>query len=908
MSSAPRHDGNDDARARFTASLGFRLDDFQDVAIDALRRSTSVLVAAPTGAGKTVVGEFACYDALERGQRAFYTTPIKALSNQKFRDLAARYGPSEVGLLTGDRSVNGNAPIVVMTTEVLRNMIYERSRALDNLLHVVLDEVHYLADRSRGAVWEEVLIQLPRAVQVTSLSATVSNAETFGAWLDQVRGGCEVIIEERRPVPLRHHYFVNGRIHPTFRAGQQKGASAAHRERAAQALAGVPNPELIAMERRASQRNRVTKRGRRLPPEVRLRWPSRPEVIEELTRRQWLPAILFVFSRAGCDAAVTQLHDAGVRLTSTAQRTEIDAIVDTMLADIPAVDLEVLGVDTWRSALRDGVAAHHAGMVPAFKECVEVLFQRGLLGVVVATETLALGINMPARTVVLERLEKWNGDAHVMLTPGEYTQLTGRAGRRGIDNVGHAVVLHQRSIDFRTVAGLVGTRSYPLRSSFQPSYNMAINLLRNHDLDAAEQLIAASFAQYEADARVSRKADRLRELDEGIAGYAQHLACDAGDWSAYWALRQRLSVVEKSAARSRRAAATEQVRAAVAALEPGDVIEHASADGPVAVTGIQLSKAGTPLANVVTKQGALTRLGPRELTEPPTVIDRVQLPRTGNPRQRDYRRDVARQLRTVRLAAAAAADSGASGNIVDESDDGAAEKIAELRTAVGRHPCHNCAQRSDHERWQYRTDELAEEAERLRDDVMRATGSLTRRFARIRSVLTTLDYLDGSARPTSDGMRLARIYSDVDLLVAESLRRGVLDDLDVAELAGIAALFLYESRSDEPPQARYLPTARLDDAGDAVASIAAELREHERAAGLPPLRALDPDFVECAWRWAQGADLDDALGGRELTGGDFVRNIKQIADLLGQLRGLDEPVAERIPAALDALLRGIVEW
>jgi ATP-dependent RNA helicase HelY len=260
----------------FEARLGFTPDPFQHRAIDALSAGRSVLVAAPTGAGKTVVGEFACHEALHTGGRAFYTTPIKALSNQKHRDLTRTYGEANVGLLTGDRSVNGGAPIVVMTTEVLRNMIYEASAALHDLRSVVLDEVHYLADRSRGAVWEEVIIQLDQRVKLAALSATVSNAEDVGRWLDEVRGGCEVVIEEHRPVPLRHHYFVNQTVYDTFRAGRKGGATREHREAASQARGGVPNPDVLMLERRARTRNRVSGKGRRQASDVKLRWPSRP--------------------------------------------------------------------------------------------------------------------------------------------------------------------------------------------------------------------------------------------------------------------------------------------------------------------------------------------------------------------------------------------------------------------------------------------------------------------------------------------------------------------------------------------------------------------------------------------------------------------------------------------------------
>ncbi|MFA9445257.1 DEAD/DEAH box helicase [Egicoccus sp. AB-alg6-2] len=895
--------------ASFLDELGFAPDDFQVRAIEALLGGRSVLVAAPTGAGKTVVGEFACHEALHHGGKCFYTTPIKALSNQKYRDLVQRYGDDKVGLLTGDRSVNGEAPVVVMTTEVLRNMIYEASPTLRGLRHVVLDEVHYLADRSRGAVWEEVIVQLPSSVQLAALSATVSNAEEFGRWLDEVRDHCEVVIEEARPVPLRHHYFVNDKVYDTFRAGRKGGASREHRERAAQALGGVPNPDVVMLERRARTRNRVSNKGRRMGPDVRLRWPSRPHVVEELAHRGWLPAILFVFSRQGCEDAVAQLTQAGVRLTDRHERDEIAATVDTMLGDLPAGDLRVLGFDRWRAALLDGIAAHHAGMVPAFKETVEVLFQRGLLKVVVATETLALGINMPARTVVIERLEKWNGESHVLLTPGEYTQLTGRAGRRGIDTVGHAVVLYQRDLDFPTVAGLVGTRTYPLRSSFAPSYNMAVNLLRRHDLVQAEALLGASFAQFEADESVVRSAEKLTELDEALAGYGRHLTCELGDWAAYWDLRRSLSRLEKSEAKARRRAAEDQVRAGIAALSPGDVLHlpWTGRRGLVAVVGVHMTKKGTPLLQVVTDERALTKVGPRELDGPPVPVERIRLPGKGNPRQKEYRRDIALLLRGLEPP-----------GIDDEqrptprpADAGPSEEVRELREQVRLHPCHGCPDRAEHERWQYRADDLLDQAATLRRSIERATGSLVRQLHRILRVLTRLGYLedaeDGIA-PTDEGLRLAGIYSEVDLLVAEAIRRGVLDDLDPAEVAGIASLFLYEPRGGDPTERPELPTLAIYEAVEELQELAEELRGHERDAGVRPLRDLDAGFVAPAYRWASGDDLDEALGGLDLTGGDFVRNVKQVADLVGQLRSVGgDPLSTNAADAVDALRRGIVE-
>ncbi|MEO5651955.1 MAG: DEAD/DEAH box helicase, partial [Marmoricola sp.] len=433
-----------------------------------LEDGRSVLVAAPTGSGKTIVGEFAVHLALASGRKAFYTTPIKALSNQKFNDLAKRYGAENVGLLTGDNSINGEAPVVVMTTEVLRNMLYAGSRTLIDLGFVVMDEVHYLADRMRGAVWEEVIIHLPESVALASLSATVSNAEEFGEWLGTVRGETTTIVEERRPVPLYQHVIAGRRMYDLF--ADDRSTDPADLE-AAQRDAQV-NPELVRVARddwaRGRMKDRRPVRGGQRPNKgpgnSRGAWtPSRSDVVAQLDRAGLLPAIVFIFSRVGCDAAVTQCLNSNLRLTTPEERDEIFAFVEDKCRALPDEDLQVLGYHEFLDGLTRGIASHHAGMLPRFKECVEELYLRGLCKVVFATETLALGINMPARTVVLEKLSKWNGETHADITPGEYTQLTGRAGRRGLDVEGHGVVLWQPGMNPKEVAGLASTRTYPLR-------------------------------------------------------------------------------------------------------------------------------------------------------------------------------------------------------------------------------------------------------------------------------------------------------------------------------------------------------------------------------------------------------------------------------------------------------------
>src|SRR5487761_188496 len=526
------------ALTAFQSLYDFEFDPFQIEACEALYDGSGVLVAAPTGSGKTVIGEFAVHLALAEGRKCFYTTPIKALSNQKYSDLVRRYGPGTVGLLTGDNSVNGEAPVVVMTTEVLRNMLYAGSPTLASLGYVVLDEVHYLADRFRGAVWEEVIIHLPESVRVVALSATVSNAEEFGDWLAQVRGGTDVIVDEHRPVPLWQHMLAGRRLYDLFTDDD-------HHE---------VNPELVRLAHRETLRAPASRPGRGGHRPRRNAAPYRPEVIDRLDGAGLLPAITFIFSRAGCDAAVQQCLAAGLRLTTPEEADQVVATASRRTADIPAEDLAVLGYGEWLDGLRRGIAAHHAGMLPAFKEVVEELFARGLIRAVFATETLALGINMPARSVVLERLTKYNGETHANLTPGEYTQLTGRAGRRGIAVEGHAVVLWQPGVDPVAVAGLAGTRTYPLNSSFRPSYNMAVNLTARAGRARAATLLESSFAQFQADRSVVGLTRRLRRAKASMDELAASMTCDAGDFREYAELRRQLTDAERGASRSRASA------------------------------------------------------------------------------------------------------------------------------------------------------------------------------------------------------------------------------------------------------------------------------------------------------------------------------------------------------------------
>jgi ATP-dependent RNA helicase HelY len=868
--------------AAFRRLYDFDFDDFQLTACAAVEDGHGVLVAAPTGSGKTVIGEFAVHLALAEGRKCFYTTPIKALSNQKYADLVARYSAARVGLLTGDNSINGEAPVVVMTTEVLRNMLYAGSVTLAGLGYVVLDEVHYLADRLRGAVWEEVIIQLPESVQVVALSATVSNAEEFGEWLEQVRGGTAVVVDEVRPVPLSQHMLVGRKVYDLF---SSRGAVDPELRRAANRYLGA--------DRRPGRSN-----GRGSGT-ARYRTPSRPDVIERLDAEGLLPAITFIFSRAGCDAAVQQCLAAGLRLTTPEEAAEIGRIAAARTAAIADADLAVLGYADWLTGLKRGIAAHHAGLLPTFKEVVEELFAAGLIRAVFATETLALGVNMPARTVVIEKLDKWNGEHHAELSAGEYTQLTGRAGRRGIDVEGHAVVVWHPGLDPAAVAGLAGTRTYPLTSSFRPTYNMAVNLVGQLGRVRAAKLLESSFAQFQADRGVVGLARQAAGLREQIAALA--VTCDRGDIEDYDLLRRELSQREREDSRQRSAARQAEAVTSVEKLRPGDIINVPGgrrAGIAVVLQPGKASAAGGPQPLVMTAGRQVKRLSLADFPVPVSPIERIRIPNWFSPRSPSDRRDLASTVRNKLAGREVPADSRHTG----ERDTRA---VDELRRRLRKHSCHDCPDLQLHLRDLSRRTRLDREAEKLEERVAGHSHVLARTFGRVCAVLTKLGYIAGDD-VTADGSRLAGLYAELDLLAAECLRRGTWTGLAAPELAACVSALTYESRREDGGGVR-LPPGRPREVLAEMTAIWGELSAVEGTRHLAFLREPDFGFAWTAHAWASGTPLEELVG-PDLGAGDFVRAMKQLIDLLGQIGVVGGELAGPARSAADALRRGVVGY
>ena len=893
--------------ADFEATLPFALDDYQREGCQAVADGHSVLVAAPTGAGKTVVGNFAVAHAQRQGRKAYYTTPIKALSNQKYGDLCKIHGSDKVGLLTGDTSINSHADIVVMTTEVLRNMIYAGSSDLDNLGVVVLDEVHYLADRFRGSVWEEVIVHVGAATTIVSLSATVSNAEEFGAWLTEVRGDTRVIVSERRPVPLWPHVLLREGMFDLYVPGTDPTD-----------LGSNPriNPELEAVAKRARHEDHGRparggyRGGRGAQPKPR-RSPPRFAVVEQLDSQGLLPAIVFIFSRAGCEDAVAQVRASGIRLTSDEERRKISDIIETRCAALPPEDLGPLEFTEWRENLEAGLAAHHAGLIPLFKEVVEELFAAGLIKVVYATETLALGINMPARSVVLEKLVKWDGQSHNDLTAGEYTQLTGRAGRRGIDVEGHAIVVEHPGFDAGQLARLASRRTYPLISSFQPSYNMAINLVGRSGVARARDALEMSFAQFQADQSVVGKARRVRELDASLEGFRTALQCDRGDFVEYAGLREKLSRNEKSASQSANRAEREATLEQLSQLKRGEIIRiHGGRRSGIAVVIASESNPSAPRGTVVTDAGRLTTLSPADLPMGLSVVGKLVLARKFNAKDPRARKE---------LAARAKGEARHARDEARASKSGPRETFADadrVRAEMRSHPCHGCPDREDHARWAERYFRTMREKDKIASEIDHATGSIAKVFDKRCSVLRESGYLIGEGEDTTltdAGVTLKTLYSENDIVMAECLRTDVWARLTPAGLAAAVSTLLYSARRDDgeaPPRIPGGPRSVLGEAITETQRVWSHFAELHAERQLAPLPAPHWGLVYAIHGWTQGKSLDAVIRGSDVAPGDMVRWCKQVIDALDQIAksAPSSVIGERATTAIAAMRRGVVAY
>ncbi len=860
----------------------FTPDPFQREAIAALDDGASVLVAAPTGSGKTYVAEHAILRALSSGGRAFYTAPIKALSNQKFRDFQHIYGNDRVGLLTGDSSINPGASVLVMTTEVLRNMIYADSPALDNLRVVVLDEVHFLQDQYRGPVWEEVIIHLPLEVALVCLSATVSNAREVADWLTTVRGDTRAVVENTRPVTLEHHHAVYDKA-----TGQTSILATLEGTKANPRLKRLLATEKSSQGVRGGQRHGKRRDSRVAPP-------TRSEVVEELQRRDMLPAIYFIFSRNQCDEAARGCRRSALSFVSTRESNEIRRIAASHAENLSAEERSALDYDGFVSLISTGVAPHHAGMVPAFKETVEEAFTLGLVKVVFATETLAVGINMPARTVVIDRLTRFTGERHVPLKPSDFTQLTGRAGRRGIDPIGHAVTLWSPFVGVDEVVRYATNKTFHLTSAFRPTYNMTVNLVRTHAEAEVRHLLNLSFAQFQANANVVEVQARIERRRDALLASEARAESPYGDIWRYRA-RHGLGQFRGAAVSPARHSADRDLWDT---LRPGDVIgaDSGGSKEKLLVIATAARKRGLKIT-VVDVHQSMRGLVMDQLVTTPILLGRLALPEEFSQWNPSHLRIVAQQLQHFRGTASRPERETFVGDEYHAhgTDDEPADQLEDDP---------NLRERLRH----------ADTVDRIRGEILRLERQLSEEsqtvsatFDLVLRVLREESFIDGWSL-TPKGAVLAGIFHECDILVAECLHRGLFDSLSAADLAAVVSCVVYERRGTDDVEVSF-PSEAAQRTVEELEDMSLEIQEREESAGLPVHRFPDPAFARAAALWASGVTLTKVLDVLpEMSAGDFVRTVRQIVDLLRQIERVSTVAHLRDAAgkAAEGMFRGIV--
>ena len=839
----------------------FELDEFQYKAIAALNAGRSVVVCAPTGSGKTLIGEYAIYRALHQGGRVFYTTPLKALSNQKWRDFSNQFGADEVGLLTGDVSINRDAPILVMTTEIFRNMLYgtpigEVGTSLVGVQAVVLDECHYMNDRQRGTVWEESIIYCPHEIQLVALSATVANSQQLTDWIDQVHGPTELIYSEYRPIPLDFYF------------GNPKGI--------------FP----LLNENKTKINQRLKPKGGQIKPSPgnRPESPTLPFVLNQLRERDMLPAIYFIFSRRGCDQAVSEV--SSMSLVSPAEAQQLKIRIDDYLNRYP----EAARVGQVEPLYR-GIAAHHAGILPAWKGLVEELFQDGLIKVVFATETLAAGINMPARTTVISTLSKRTDRGHRLLTPSEFLQMAGRAGRRGMDERGYVVTLQTPFEGAKDAAYLATSRPDQLVSQFTPSYGMVLNLLQTHTLEESKELVERSFGQYLATLHLRPQQQAIADLSAEVANIQSQIeGIDPEALAQYEKLYDRckneqkiLKTLQQHAA----AISSSDLALAVGFAISGTILSLKGKHVPVSepITAVLVTKipgsgqspyllclgqnnrwyvVGT--GDVVGLHAELPRIAAVDNMEPPPPEMALKLgsSRGGS----EGTQAIARQI------------PNPPGTEEPPEVYAQRQRLAAVEAQLANHPIHKWGNPATLIKRYHRLTRLQDELQDRQQKLQRQSQLHWEEFVNLIEILQGFSCLDGLT-PTARGEAAAAIRGDNELWLGLALTSGELDDLDPHHLAAACAALVTET--PRPDSGVCYPSPQVEEALDRLRGVRRQLFQMQRRRNVALPVWLEDELVGLIEQWALGAEWQQICSNTNLDEGDLVRMLRRTLDILSQL-------------------------
>lgn len=846
----------------------FKLDDFQTQAIAALDAGQSVVVCVPTGSGKTLVGEYAIYQALARGNRVFYTTPLKALSNQKFRDFRQQFGEEKVGLLTGDASFNRDAPVLVMTAEIFRNMLYgtpigQVGTSLENVTAVILDECHYMNDSQRGTVWEESIVYCPPDIQLIALSATIANASQLARWIDRVHGPTVPIESDFRPIPLEFHFSTIKGLFPLLNSQQTQ-----------------LNPRLKV---RKYKRNHKHKRRVR-----REDCPTLAQVTAQLQKREMLPAIYFIFSRRGCDQAVSQMDS--VNLANAAEAAELKRRINDFLARNPnaarAGQLE---------PLHRGIAAHHAGILPAWKSLVEELFQAGLVKVVFATETLAAGINMPARTTVLSSISKRTDRGHRLLTASEFLQMAGRAGRRGMDEIGYVVTVQTPFEGAKDAASLALKDADPLVSQFTPNYGMVLNLLQTHSIDEAKELLERSFAQYVAALNLAPEQQAIADLTTELAKLDVELApIKVQQFANYEKLRERLREERrllKTLQQQAEAARKVEMTASLSALVPGQILALKGKHVPAAEPLPALLFAQTPGRGqapyficlggdnrwYVVSTVDLAAIAPASLTA-------EQLARLVPPEELEIK--LGRHRKGDRASAEIASAIGDRAPNVEQPAEILAQqqRLEAVQAQLDNHPLKQWGKPGTLIKRHKRRLSLRKDLTQRQSNYREHQTYHWKEFLNLVEILREFDALKDYS-PTHLGQAAAAIRGENELWLGLALTSGVFDDFDPHHLAAAACILI-----SEPPRpdiwTNYTPSATVIEELNQLRGLKRHLiqRQHRYKIALPVWLEDDAiDLMGIVEQWALGVEWSELCENTNADEGDLVRMLRRTVDFLSQI-------------------------
>ena len=849
------------------AIFPFDLDDFQLQAIEALEAGRSVVVCAPTGSGKTLVGEYAIYRALARQKRVLYTTPLKALSNQKLRDFRELFGAENVGLLTGDVSINRDAPVLVMTTEIFRNMLYgtpigEVGTSLAGVEAVVLDECHYMNDRQRGTVWEESIIYCPPDIQLVALSATVANSDQLTDWIHKVHGPTDLIYSDFRPVPLGFSFCNPKGLFPLLDDSKK-----------------AINPRLKPKGGKGARGDKG-----RVP---RQETPTLASILTHLRERDMLPAIYFIFSRKGCDKAVADASSLPISLVSPAEAKVLRSQVDEFLARSPEA------ARTGQvEPLYQGIAAHHAGILPAWKGLIEELFQQGLIKVVFATETLAAGINMPARTTVVSSLSKRTDMGHRLLNASEFLQMSGRAGRRGMDVQGYVVTVQTAFEGAREASYLATVGPDPLVSQFTPTYGMVLNLLQTHSLDQARDLVERSFGQYLGTLYLRPQQDAIDQLE---AEYNQlHSQLEAVDWdllAGYEKLQERLKeerrllkILQEQAAEIQ----TSDLPIALSFAVAGTIISLKGKNIPLpaplpAVLVMKAPSSGqfpnlvclgqnnrwyvAAVGDVTSLHGEIPRLrGVDDLAPPPELALKPGQVRSG---------DETTIAIAQRIPALPALEDSAP-EVYEQM-----QRMKAVEEQFQSHPVHQWGNRATILKRQKRISAIQTELKDRREKLDRQTHRNWDEFVNLLEILQHFGCMD-DLTPTELGEATAAIRGDNELWLGLALMSGELDHLDPHHLAAACAALVTEiSRPDS--WTRYDLSGEVEEALGGLRGIRRRLFQLQRRYEVAMPVWLEFELMGLVEQWALGTEWTELCGNTSLDEGDVVRILRRTLDILSQV-------------------------